>query len=154
MASNNLAYDLSKYEDIKPEKAEKVAIKKVSVQQQAGSAPKVIILTLMAGLLMGGVIYSKVQNASLQAEIADQTTAVDVLHSENVRMATEIQGKSAFKVVEEYAEDILGMQKLDKSQVDYISMESGNVVEIPEDSNNLFVRIKNAFDDFVEYLRG
>ena len=153
MAANNLAYDLSKYEDYNPKKSPDIKVKKIA-REQTGSAPKVIIVTMMAGVLMGGVIYGKVQNASLQTEIAYQEEQVDILYSENVRMQTEIEGKSALKTVEEYAENVLGMQKLDKSQIDYITMESGNVVEIPEDSNNVFVRIKNAFDDFVEYIRG
>ncbi len=153
MATNNLAYDLSKYEDYNPKKSPDIKVKKIT-REQTGSAPKVIVVTLMAGVLMGGVIYGKVQNASLQTEIANQEEQVDILYSENVRMQTELEGKSALKTVEEYAENVLGMQKLDKSQVDYITMESGNVVEIPEDSNNVFVRIKNAFDDFVEYIRG
>lgn len=69
-------------------------------------------------------------------------------------MQTEIESKNSLKNIEDYAENILGMQKLDKSQVDYITIESGNVVEIPQEEDNIFVNIKNALDDFVEYIRG
>ena len=153
MSSNNLAYDLSKYENVKPDKSPQIKVHK-DRKEATGSAPKVIIVTMMAGLLMGAVIYGKVENAAIHTNIAKQEEYVDILNSENVRMQTEIEGKGSLKRVEEYAENTLGMQKLNKSQVDYITLESGNVVEIPKDDGNIFVRVKNAFDDFVEYIRG
>lgn len=153
MSSNNLAYDLSKYENTNPDKSPQIKIRKEK-KEAAGSAPKIIVMTMAAGVLLGAVIYGKVQNAALHTEIANKEQAVDILNSENVRMQTEIESKNSLKNIEDYAENILGMQKLDKSQVDYITIESGNVVEIPQEEDNIFVNIKNALDDFVEYIRG
>ena len=56
--------------------------------------------------------------------------------------------------MESYAEDILGMQKLDKSQIEYVSVSNGSVVDIPENDDNIFVKIKNGVSDFLDYLRG
>ncbi|MGN0610106.1 MAG: hypothetical protein ACI4J6_12930 [Oscillospiraceae bacterium] len=157
MSKGSLAYDLSKYENAAPkltsdEKA-KIKVRKAK-PEAAGSAPRIIVLALAAGLLLGLVIYGKVENAAIHSEISAETKRVDILRSENVRMQTEIESKSALKSVEEYAVNVLGMQKLDKSQIEYLSLENGNVVDIPDNSDNLFVRIKHAFEDFVEYLRG
>ena len=77
-----------------------------------------------------------------------------MLESENVRMQSELEEKTALKSVESYAENVLGMQKLDKSQIEYVSISNGNIVDIPENNDNIFVRLKNSFDDFVEYLKG
>lgn len=157
MSKGSLAYDLSKYENAAPkltsdEKA-KIKVRKAK-PETAGSAPRIILLALAAGLMLGLVIYGKVENAAIHSEISAETKYVDILRSENVRMQTEIESKSALKSVEEYAVNVLGMQKLDKSQIEYLSLENGNVVDIPDNSENLFVRIKHAFEDFVEYLRG
>lgn len=157
MGKNNLAYDLSKYENTvrKPQSGEKTKIKVQRAKPETtGSAPKIIVLCMLAGILLGLVIYGKVQNAAIHNEITEQTKYVDMLRSENVRMQTEIESKSALKSVEEYATNVLGMQKLDKSQIEYLSIENGNVVDIPDRNENLFVKIKHAFEDFVEYLRG
>lgn len=157
MGKGNLAYDLSKYENAveKPHQEVKTKIKVQRAKAETvGSAPKVILLTIVAGLLLGLVIYGKVQNAAIHTDIANQNKYVDTLRSENVRMQTEIESKSALKSVEDYATNILGMQKLDKSQIEYLSLENGNVVDIPDQSENFFVKIKNGFEDFVEYLRG
>ena len=156
MGKNNLAYDLSKYENANfKQDEEKVKINLIRQKNASqGSAPKVIVLTLAAGLLMGSVIYAKVEQAALQTDISTQTKYVDILRSENVRMKSEIDGKSSIKVVEEYAENILGMQKIENSQIDYITIENGNVIDIPKSEDNIFVKLKNAFSDFLEYIRG
>ncbi len=153
MSKNNLAYDLTKYEDVAPEKAPKIRIRRQKAEN-VGSAPKLIVVTVAAGVLLGAVIYGKVENTAIHAEISAQAQYVEMLASENVRMQSELEEKTALKSVETYAEQILGMQKLDKSQIEYVSISNGNVVDIPENNDNVFVRIKNAFDDFVEYLRG
>ena len=46
------------------------------------------------------------------------------------------------------------MQKLDKSQIEYVSISNGSVADIPEGEDNVFLKIKNAFGDFLEYIRG
>ncbi len=153
MNKNNLAYDLSKYEDQEPEKAPKIRLRKVR-SENAGSVPKMIAMTVAAGLLMGMVIYCKVENAAVHTEITNMTKEVEMLGSENVRMQSEIEEKTALGSIETYAENILGMQKLDKSQIEYVSISSGSVVDIPENEDNIFVRIKNTFYDFLEYIRG
>lgn len=153
MSKNNLAYDLTKYEDVAPEKAPKIRVRRKR-NEASGSAPKLIVAISAAGLLLGAVVYGKVENAAVHAEIADQTKYVNMLNSENVRMKSEIEEKTALKSVELYAEEILGMQKLDKSQIEYVSLSNGSVVDIPEDEDNIFIKIKSTFTDFMEYIRG
>ncbi len=153
MNKNNLAYDLTKYEDVAPEKTPKIRVRRQKAEN-VGSAPKMIAFTAAAGLILGAVIYGKVENASIHAEITNQTKVVEMLASENVRMQSEIEEKTALKSVESYVENILGMQKLDKSQIEYVSISNGSVADIPEGEDNIFLKIKNAFGDFVEYIRG
>lgn len=156
MNRNNLAYDLSKYENaIRKEDEPNTKINVVKVKSSAeGSAPKIFIITVTAGILLGMVIYGKVEEAALHTEITNQGKYVEVLRSENIRMKTELEGKTSIKAVEEYAENILGMKKLDKSQVEYLTIENGNIIDIPEANGNIFVKIKNSFIDFLEYIRG
>lgn len=153
MNKNNLAYDLTKYEDVAPEKAPKIRVRRQRAEN-VGSAPKLIVTTVAAGLLLGAVIYGKVENAAIHTDITNQNKYVNMLASENVRMKTELEEKTALKSVESYAEEILGMQKLDKSQIEYVSVPNGSIIDIPENEDNVFVKIKNSFSDFVEYLRG
>ena len=152
MSKNNLAYNLEKFEESPSAKETKIHVRRKT--ENAGSAPKLIVSALAAGLLLGALIYSKVENTASHSEIAVQAQYVDMLASENVRMQSELEEKTALKSVESYAEDILGMQKLDKSQIEYVNISNGNIVDIPENDDNIFVRLKNSFNDFVEYLKG
>ena len=152
MNKNNLAYDLTKYEDVAPEKAPKIRVRRR--RGDTGSVPKMIVLVTAAGVMLGGDIYSKVEEASIHNEITNQTKTVEMLASENVRMQSEIEEKTALKYIEDYAENVLGMQKLDKSQVEYVSISNGSAADIPEEDENIFVWIKNTFNDFLEYIRG
>lgn len=153
MNRNNLAYDLTKYEDVSPEKAPKIRVRRQRAEH-VGSVPKMVVTIVAAGVMLGAVIYGKVEDAAVHTEITNQTKYVEMLNSENVRMQSEIEEKTALKSIEGYAENVLGMQKLDKSQIEYVSISNGSVVDIPESEDNIFVRIKNTLGDFLEYIRG
>lgn len=157
MNRGNAAYDLSKYENAAPKLTDseksKIVVRKAKPKPTA-SAPKILITAVMAVLVLSLVVYPKVQQATVMSDINKLNNQVMILESENVRMQTAIESKSALKAVEDYAVDVLGMQKLDKSQIEYLSIENGNVIDIPEENENFFVKIKHSFEDFLEYLRG
>ncbi len=156
MNRGNAAYDLSKYENAAPKLTDseksKIVVRKAKHKPTA-SAPKILITAVMAVLVLSLVVYPKVQQATVMSDINKLNDKVMILESENVRMQTAIESKSALKAVEDYAVDVLGMQKLDKSQIEYLSIENGNVIDIPEENENFFVKIKHSFEDFLEYLR-
>lgn len=157
MNRGNAAYDLSKYENAAPRLTDseksKIVVRRAKPRPTA-SAPKILITAIMAVLVLSLVVYPKVQQATVMSDINKLNDQVMILESENVRMQTAIESKSALKAVEDYAVDVLGMQKLDKSQIEYLSIENGNVIDIPEENENFFVKIKHSFEDFLEYLRG
>ena len=156
--NSNLAYDLSRYENYEERASQRRQnnIKSVAAPKPKPiiAAPMLVLLIIMAGAMLSFCITSKANIAAVHAAIVNEEAAVRALEQENVSMATRLEQKSSQKVVEDYAENVLGMQKLDNAQVEYISLESGNKVEIPEQDTNVFKKIKNAFDSFVEYLRG
>lgn len=152
---SNLAYDLSRYEarEERAKSREHITPKKAEKPSETPAAIATIFLIAMAGLLITACITSKADIAAVHAAIVEQEAVVQALEQENTRMKTELEQKSSQKAVETYAEEILGMQKLDKSQVEYVSLESGNVAEISTKSDDPFTKIKNSIDNFVEYLK-
>ncbi len=155
---DNLAYDLSRYENAvrKPEAEPKRVIKdvkKTSVST-AASTFKTLAMILVVGVLLCAFLYGKAEESTLQAQIAEKNREIDIVYSENVRMFTELEGRTSLSKVEDYAENVLGLQKLDKSQIEYVQLNTDNVVEINESETNIFVTIKNKFYEFLEYLEG
>ena len=115
---------------------------------------KIIFCALVCFALLAAVIFSNVQQLQIVSEITEKQKEYTDLQSENVRMQTELAGKTSNKNVQEYAENVLGMHILNPSQVEYIQIQTDDVVEIPEEEKNIFVRIKTAFDEFVAYMGG
>lgn len=157
---SNLAVDLSRYEEREERvKARQENRKKITVSEEA---PASNLFTIVMGVfvaIFAFIAFTQVVNsnagiAAIDAKIQDQQVRVESLLQENRRMKTELEQKSSQKNVETYAEDVLGMQKLDKSQIEYISLESGNVAEIPDHGDGILRRISHAFDDLVAFLKG
>lgn len=154
---SNLAYDLSSYEEYAERSMARENIKArraVKTGQSVVAAPALVLLIIAAGAMLSLCISSKADIAAVHSAIVSEEALVKTLEQENSSMVTRIEQKSSQKAVEDYAENILGMQKLDSAQIEYVTLESGNKVEISEGNSNIFTKIKNSFNSFVEYLMG
>ena len=114
----------------------------------------IIFVSLVAFAMLGMVIYSFNRRNSAYNEVNSLNTKLSLAQAENIRLQTEVDNKMSAKNVEEYAENVLGMQKIDSSQIKYIKIHTDDVVNIPEQDPGFIGRIKNFFRDCVEYFRG
>ena len=89
-------------------------------------------------------ILNKMSNN--QTELAAQTIAA--------AFVTELESKMTLKNVEDYAVNVLGLQKLDNSQIKYVQTQTDDIIEIPEENKNIFVRAKEKINSFLEYIFG
>lgn len=117
-------------------------------------AVKLILGVFICFAMLGAVIYSNVQQLQINNLITEKQQEYTDLQSDNVRMQSEIAGRTSNKNIQEYAEQVLGLRPIDSSQINYIEVQTNDVVQIPEAEQNIFVKIKIWFDNFVEYLRG
>ena len=84
--------------------------------------------------------------AQMQEKQAQMETELTQLTNENVSLESELATKTGLSKVEEYAENNLGLQKLDKSQIEYVEVKKDTVAEVVEsEDENIFVKIKNWF---------
>lgn len=118
------------------------------------SAVKLVVGVFFCFGLLAAVIYSNVQQLQISNQITEKQQELTDLQSENVRMKSEIAGRTSNKNIQTYAEEVLGMRTIDQSQIEYVQIQTDDVVNIPEEEQNIFVRVKIWFDSFVEYLRG
>ena len=111
------------------------------------------VLLSIAVTLMGSLIYGKVEISRLYNERAGLEKELALIQNENVSMQSEIAERMNMTKVEEYARDNLGLQKLDKSQIEYIEVETPSVAEVKNDKDeDAFVRIKQWFNSLAEYI--
>ncbi len=154
--NGNLAYDISVYEPKVREpvrqRQPRIEVKKNTVVKSQ-SAVKILISAAAVLALMFAMLYGKVETNRLFGEATALEQQLRTLESENVALAAEYDSRTSLKNVEQYAQETLGLQKLDKSQIEYVEFEGDTVIEVVDsESKNIFVTIKNWFANLYEYL--
>lgn len=111
------------------------------------------VLLIVAVTLMGSLIYGRVEISRLYNERAKLDTELTRLQNENLSMQSEIAERMNMTKVEQYAQSELGLQKLDRSQIEYIEVETPSVAEVKADGGeDAFARVKRWFNLLAEYL--
>ncbi|MDE5584443.1 MAG: hypothetical protein K2J08_12165 [Ruminococcus sp.] len=167
MNGSNVAYsyDDTANDDFEEDNAERVpqARKNIKVSRNSnrknnesknGSVLGIILISALAVVLLGSVIYMLDKRNSVYNEVADLNRQLNLAEAENVRLQSELESKMSAKNVEDYAENVLGMKKMDSSQIKYIKIQTDDVVNIPEQEQGITAKIKGFFEDCVEYFRG
>lgn len=153
---SNMAYkyDLNKYRKLTSSENEEVKREKIVINKtkaEKTSTIKIGILAFAAAILLFFVIYGKVQVSDMYSKINDQKTILTNEENENKRLKAEIEANNSLKKVDEYAESI-GLQKIDPSQFWYVELDNDDVVEINENKDNIFIKIKKLFSSAFEYF--
>ncbi|MCD7804274.1 MAG: hypothetical protein LUH03_03850 [Oscillospiraceae bacterium] len=160
---DNLAYDISVYEpksNAQPKtqpKAEPKRKPRIEIRHNTIALPQnlftIFVTAAVVFAVMFALLYGKVESNRLFNEISTLESSLSELESDNASLAAEYESKTSLKTVEEYAQNVLGLEKLDKSQIEYVEVEADTVIEVVEtESSNIFVILKNWFDDLFEYL--
>lgn len=113
-----------------------------------------ITLGILTGVLIGTVIYGRVQINEIYTKISALQAEYDDLTAKNVSMRSEMEGKMTVKNIQEYAENVLGLRPLNQSQITYIQLQTEDEVVITEPEENFFVRINDKLVGIWEFLRG
>ena len=136
----------------KPER--KPQIKMMQNEAKSGSVMTIILVSVLAAILLGSVIYSLDRRNTVYNEVASLNNELTHMEAENVRLQSELESRMTAKNVEDYAENVLGMKKMDSSQIVYIKIQTDDVVNIPQPEESLGTKIKKFFESCVEYFRG
>lgn len=165
MAETNAAYSYENENNIEnPEpsgsgKKQKQPKKKPHIdmkntETKSGSVISIILISALAVVLLGTVIYSLDRRNTMYNRVSALNSELNLAEAENVRLQSELDSKMSAKNVEDYAENVLGMQKIDSSQIKYIEIQTDDVVSIPQQDESIPAKIKSFFDKCVEYFRG
>lgn len=155
--NTNLAYDISLFEPrVKekpvPEKKPKIEAR-INTSIPIHSAAKIVLCGVIAFALFFFMISNEVKSEKLFEEIKGMNQKIAQLEADNAELAAQYEAKASLKKVEEFATDTLGLQKLDKSQIEYVEFE-GNKVDraIKTEKQSILTMIKDRFSDICEYL--
>ena len=154
MERQNVAYDLSMYEALlepKPQKETKQQSKTVKIKNKYAFKNFVNILSIAVIVsLVVGVIYTNAAITQTTNKIAQTQNAITELESEKAYLEFTLESRMSLDEIESYAINVLGMVKMDSSQVEYIEIESENKTEFGED--NLADKIEQAVEPVLSYF--
>jgi cell division protein FtsL len=137
---------------LKPAKNPHIVMKET--EAKSGSVITIIFVSVLAAVLLGSVIYSFDRRNTAYNSVAAKNQELTLIEAENVRLQSELESRLSAKNVEDYAENVLGMTKVDSSQIEYIKIQTDDVVSIPQPEENILSKIKDFFERCVEYFRG
>lgn len=99
---------------------------------KSGSVFTIILISILAAAILGAVIYTLDKRNTVYNKVSTLNTQLNLAEAENVRLQSELESKMSAKNVEDYAENVLGMIKINSSQIQYIKIQTDDVVSIPE----------------------
>lgn len=162
---NNEAYDLSLFEPVKKseqpknkpgeKKKENNIIKfepeKITKAQRRKRNPFVIlgasVMTIVAAAVSITIVQSNVMLNELNQEIIEANTIIRKQENLAAQYQLKVDSKLSADVVQEYAENQLGMVQAQNARKSFISLSEGDSAKVIRDDskNNVFETIAEAF---------
>ena len=155
MTGDNLARVRAYEPELQRAEAPKIKHKKLPKPKSEArlKCVKRVAFGLIAFALMFALIYGKVELSRITNEQSELMAQLAQLEENNLSLESELEAKTSLVKVEDYAENQLGLIKLDKSQIEYVEIENDNVIEVIEKKDDsVWSSIKNWFDGILEYI--
>lgn len=95
---------------------------------------KKIMVCFVAGLVMiACLVAMRSKCDTLNSQIEEANKVLNISKSENVRLNAELNSMISVEKIEDYAENVLGMTKIEAYQVTYIDLSEGDEVVVSGD---------------------
>lgn len=100
------------------------------LQQQLGFRRAAVAFVCCFAIFMciGMFISSSVKSAEVSSQISQMQTQIQNAQSENVRLRAAVNGMYSIANVESYAQDVLGMSKMEEYQIRYVDLSEADAV--------------------------
>lgn len=156
--SSNNAYDISVFEDEnlenqdlhKKNKVVKIPKKKIEQAKRRKRNPLKLtvgfLFSAVVVVVVGMIIYSQVQLTELNQKISEAQETLENSQSEYTQMQMNVDAKYTTSIIEEYAQDKLGMTKANSSQKEFVDLSSGDKAKVIEKED------KSIFDTIVDWI--
>ena len=156
------AYDLSLFEErparlevVKPTKKQQQANRRAVRLQSIVNVAVTLLVTTAVCAVVALMIFNRVQITEINDEIIQKQETLDILESETIRLSNELATQTSAEQVDAYAA-ANGMQKIDNYQLQYITVEAGDKLEVADEAEEGFFETVAAgignFFHWVKYL--
>ena len=97
-------------------------------RRSASKAIKALAICAIFFTFIAFQIFSQVKVDELDRQIDSVNSEIEVVESENTRLSMEIDSTISLDKVDSYAQNVLGMVKVENYQVSYIDLSGGDAV--------------------------
>ena len=151
---SNLAYDLSMYDNAarREQEREQERERERRARQIKMNTHSVAVTAVALGALWAvNVQFTKVDDIARKVE--DQRALLAEAQEENSLLQSRLDSKANISYIEEYAANELGMAKVTNSQINYLDVNTENLIEVtPENNGSIFSAVADWFGDLLEYI--
>ena len=159
---SNLAYDLSHFDNTarkererqqdRQRRASEIKMNKHSASR-TGSKFGIVLCAVAAFGALWAVNVQNTRADDIARKVDDQKKLLAEARDENSLLQSRLDSKVNISYIEEYAATELGMSKVTNSQINYLSVNTEDLIEVsPEDSGNIFTAIADWVGDLLEYI--
>ena len=93
---------------------------------------KIVTVAVIAMALFGTAIYSRLRLDEINREISRVDSAIETAKSDSVKLTNELNALVSIDKVEDYAENVLGMTKIQDYQVVYVDLSQEDSVVLAD----------------------
>lgn len=152
--NNNLAYEYDEREELETAREPKITYQQNTKRKASGST-MLALLTLVAvtSIILFSMVFNQIEESKLTREQSELKAELSQLRRECTDLEALLASQTGITAVEDYAENTLGLTKLDKAQVEFVEIPVPTVTEVIEnEEEGLFASIKNWAEGLKEYL--
>ena len=163
---SNLAYDLSMYDNAARREQERERERrarqiKMNNKHSVSRSGSVVKLGLVCAVVFGALWVVNVQNTKVDdvaRMVDDQKTLLSEAQKSQYMSLRDFIGavvvpQMQLSYIEEYAANELGMAKVTNSQINYLDVNTENLIEVtPDNSGSIFSAVADWFGDLLEYI--
>ena len=119
---------------------------------------KLVIAAMIAIVMAGavGTVVGYIQVTDLTKKVEDKQAQLAQLESECTSLTAKKENSVDLSQVENYAENVLGLVKLDRSQEEYLELQKNDQVQVNEGSSGvekLASSFVKSFSAILSFLR-
>ena len=113
------------------------------------------LVGVICAVIAVSTIFYNVKMTQLKGQIEEKNAVLEQLQSENVSLTARQANTLDLNEIEEYAKNVLGLVKMDRSQEEYLELQKTDQVEVNEASSGVeklvssFVKSFNAILSFL-----
>ncbi len=114
--------------------------------------PQIMCLAMVAGIA-GFLVCNQMRLTELTTQVANQEEQLQTLQDEYVSLKTRQDRELNLTYVENYAQNVLGMVKMDSNSVEYIEMNNPDRIEVAKNTDGVLSKISQYVAAVKAYLQ-